>query len=440
MQLVSCDTCDDPLQYAPSVGRISVSNIKRTSVSLSATISSSEAKIIKEAGFIYAAPGATEKEVRGVLSGNTLTCDLTGLTIATEYTCQVYVSGGYNRILGPVETFSTSQYEDPQVTDVTKNGDATNNSLSVKAKVSDNGGGSLFKTGFIYREFDSENYDYLAPDVKDNRWTQAPATTQEEFSVVIMGLSPATHYEIYAFATTICGNEEKTAYSNQPALLETEAVGITTPVLGPTTAFDIAETSAKLSSYYSSDGGAPVTMKGFVYSSTVEEPTLDEASTTIVSTTAGNDISATLEKLEENKTYFVRSFAMNGVGTSYGEVTSFVTSLTVVAPKVSKVTEVDHASTTISVTASVTSNGNGTISSKGIFWYVEGDEANGTHINDMSEGFEISLTISNLNPESTICIKAFAINEMGTTYSEDVLKVTTDKKGPASTDAIFPSI
>jgi hypothetical protein len=71
------------------------------------------------------------------------------------------------------------------------------------------------------------------------------------------------------------------------------------------------------------DGGATVRFSGVAYSSTNEEPTIEDDTTR--TTVSDGVFTATLELLTPSTTYYVRAYATSSIGTGYGEVVQFTT-------------------------------------------------------------------------------------------------------------------
>jgi uncharacterized protein (TIGR02145 family) len=97
----------------------------------------------------------------------------------------------------------------------------------------------------------------------------------------------------------------------------TSTSGITTT----TTLSFITSTSGFIYGNISFNGGASVSSRGFVYS-TSSNPTL---SNTVFAIFGTGDFSGTLTGLSPNTTYYVRAYATNRVGTAYGNEVSFTT-------------------------------------------------------------------------------------------------------------------
>ncbi len=101
------------------------------------------------------------------------------------------------------------------------------------------------------------------------------------------------------------------------------------PVAGPvpvltTTAFsNVLLSTAKLSGNITSDGGTFVTKRGFCWSSSTQNPTIQND--TIVSGNGAGFYSGTIKGLKGQTTYYVRAFAINSNGTGYGSILNMAT-------------------------------------------------------------------------------------------------------------------
>jgi hypothetical protein len=99
------------------------------------------------------------------------------------------------------------------------------------------------------------------------------------------------------------------------------------PALASTTvASAIAGTTATSGGSVSNDGGSAITARGVCWSTTTN-PTIANSKTTESGTTGS--FSSNLTGLSISTTYYVRSYATNGVGTAYGSEISFNTTSTI---------------------------------------------------------------------------------------------------------------
>ncbi|PZV82154.1 gliding motility-associated-like protein [Algoriphagus aquaeductus] len=104
------------------------------------------------------------------------------------------------------------------------------------------------------------------------------------------------------------------------------AASFTSPTLTTSTATSITSSEATLNGNVTSDGGAAVTARGFVYSSSDNTPTLGEGGVIQVADGLGTGtFSEAVSGLSSSTTYYYQAYATNSQGTSYGGVVSFET-------------------------------------------------------------------------------------------------------------------
>jgi uncharacterized protein (TIGR02145 family) len=96
------------------------------------------------------------------------------------------------------------------------------------------------------------------------------------------------------------------------------------PALSTLDITEISPTSAKSGGTIISEGNTPVTSSGVCWS-TVENPTI--ADSVAANTTGDASFTCVLTGLTENTKYYVRAFASNSEGTSYGGQVSFTTTI-----------------------------------------------------------------------------------------------------------------
>ena len=138
------------------------------------------------------------------------------------------------------------------------------------------------------------------------------------FSTNLTSLSAATTYYVRAFATNSVG----TAYGN-----ELNFTTASVPTVTTTAITNITENSATSGGTVTATGGAAITAQGVCWSTTAN-PTISNSFTTSGTTTP---FTSNLTGLTASTTYYVRAYATNSVGTSYGSQISFTTSAAVPA-------------------------------------------------------------------------------------------------------------
>ena len=137
------------------------------------------------------------------------------------------------------------------------------------------------------------------------------------FTSLITELSCETTYYVRAYATNSVG----TAYGEQISLTTSNCFeGV--PTVTTTAASSITETSAQSGGNVTDDGGAAVTAKGVCWS-TSQIPTTSNSKTT--DGTGTGSFTSTITGLSCETIYYVRAYATNSVGTSYGEHRNFST-------------------------------------------------------------------------------------------------------------------
>ncbi|SDL38749.1 T9SS type A sorting domain-containing protein [Kriegella aquimaris] len=107
----------------------------------------------------------------------------------------------------------------------------------------------------------------------------------------------------------------------------------TAPEVTTTTPSSLGQSTATLGGNVTADGGATVTDRGVVYA-TSSNPTTSDTKVQISSGTGS--FSQSITGLTASTTYYVRAYAINSAGTSYGSQKSFTTSAA--APTVTSVT------------------------------------------------------------------------------------------------------
>ena len=135
------------------------------------------------------------------------------------------------------------------------------------------------------------------------------------FSGIITGLTPYTTYYVRAFAI----NKAGISYGNEVQFTTNNAVKATLTTL---TLTSITLTNAVTGGNITDDGGAVITSRGVCWSIN-EEPTTEDAITS--DGTGTGSFTSNLTDLEPGTTYFVRAYAVNSAGVTYGNQLSFTT-------------------------------------------------------------------------------------------------------------------
>jgi uncharacterized protein (TIGR02145 family) len=206
---------------------------------------------------------------------------------------------------------------------------------------------------------------------------------------------------------------------------KTEPV-ITIPVLSATKAVtDITQTTASSGGKVTSDGGSAVTARGVCYGKS-PEPNISGSKT---ENGAGvGDFGSSLTGLEANTTYYVRAYATNPKGTSYGVGVSFNTlEIPVTIPILGSTTSaINITQTTATSGGIISSAGNGIITARGVCW---GTSPEPTISNAKSEDGEgkgsFISNLTGLMEGTTYYVRSYATNTAGTGYGSQTSFTTS---------------
>ena len=139
----------------------------------------------------------------------------------------------------------------------------------------------------------------------------------QTFSVTANGLSAETKYYYRAYLVL---NAIQYEYGDTKSFKTEDALF---PTVTTTEVTNVSFSSATCGGNVSDDGGATVTERGICYSASEPFPTIRNSK---VSGGSGKGaFIVNLSSLKENTTYYVRAYATNAKGTSYGDVKSFKT-------------------------------------------------------------------------------------------------------------------
>lgn len=150
------------------------------------------------------------------------------------------------------------------------------------------------------------------PTLESNAGKTTDGTGTGNFSSNLTDLTPNTTYYVCAYATNSVG----TNYGTETNFKTLDGV----VALRTSTISNITLTTATGGGSITADGGAPVIARGVIWGIT-RNPTLDNnAGKTNDGMGTGNFTSG-ITRLTPNTTYYVRAYATNSVGTTYGNET-----------------------------------------------------------------------------------------------------------------------
>ena len=304
----------------------------------------------------------------------------------------------------------------PSVSAVSVN-DIGSDFVVISAEITSDGGAEVKERGVVWAK-------ETRPTI-DNAFFTSEGTGTGEFTSTISNLESETQYFIRAYAT----NDVGTTYGPEINITTNEAQTVDPPLVTTVKVEEINETSAAVIGNLVSDGGGTVTVKGFVWDID-NHPDINLETKTAYDGNPG-EFSDTITELQPGTMYYVRAYAVNESGIAYGEVIGFTTEeiQTIDLPEVItvKVDEITENSTVVS--GNLISDGGGTVTVKGFVWDINNNPEIGleTKTENGSSLGEYSTNVDNLQPETTYYIRAYATNEVGTAYGEQLVFTTLNK-------------
>jgi hypothetical protein len=375
-----------------------VTSITGTTATSGGTISLDGGATVTSRGLVYGTSSlsSTFSVTSGTGTG-TYSIGLTGLTPATTYYVRSFATNSVGTVYGTETNFTTIAVE-PTVSATAVAASITGSSATSGGTISSNGGSTVTVSGIVWSTTST-------PTIALSTKTTNGAATGT-YTSSITGLAPATLYYVRAYATNSIG----TAFGPQN--------NFTTLAIAPTisataTVISITGTTATSGGTITVDGGATVTSRGVVWGTTTGSSTFSATSGTGTGTYPSN-----LSGLSIATTYFVRAFATNSAGTSYGPEVQFATPNT--ATVASTITSTITSSTAI--LGGVLSSTGGATTAIGIMYSTSSSFGtySTTTINANAVAGTYTTSISGLSELTTYYVKAFATNTAGTTYGPTI--------------------
>ena len=163
-------------------------------------------------------------------------------------------------------------------------------------------------------------YYSLSSNMSDSQKMAMKKVDESTYTAVLVNLKEETTYYVqYEALNAFSSTKDKNTYdfkTKKQVILPTVVTSAVT---------QITVSSAVMGGNITSDGGATVTERGVVYS-TSQNPDINDINNFICPCGSGTgEFTYTATTLKSNTTYYVRAYAKNEKGTAYGEQVSFTT-------------------------------------------------------------------------------------------------------------------
>ena len=293
----------------------------------------------------------------------------------------------------------------------------TATSAIVQGEIYSDGGAKITSKGVVW----SENPDpTVALSTKTDEGSGAAPYTSSLTNLV----SSKTYY-YRAYAT----NSKGTAYGTTYVLYTMNGVAS----LSTGSVSNIGAFSATSVVSISDDGGGVITSRGLCWS-TSPNPTLENFFTEDGSGTGS--FTSTMTGLSLATTYYVRSYAINAVGTYYGAQQTFTTRDGMASLSTGSVSSIGAFSATSVV--SISDDGGSAITSRGLCWSTSPNPTlENSFTEDGSGTGSFTSTMTGLSLATTYYVRSYAINAVGTYYGAQQTFTTRDGVASLSTGSPY---
>lgn len=247
---------------------------------------------------------------------------------------------------------------------------------------------------------------------EDNGATFGTAVTIATADYLSLGLNPRYGDIVAVYETG--GQVFATVYEGEI----TQAPSVDTDAVS-----DVTGTSATCGGDVVSDGGESVTARGVCWS-TSSNPTTSDSKT--IDGAGTGTFTSSMTGLSLGTTYYVRAYATNSKGTSYGAEKTFTTSSNS-TPTVTTTVVSDITTTGASSGGNVTDDGGASVTARGVCWSTSSNPTiSDSKTTDGTGTGTFTSSITGLSPGTTYHVRAYATNSEGTGYGAEKTFTTED--------------
>jgi len=401
--------------YTPKVTTGSAMNVSQTTADITANVVSIGSGAVSQYGHCYSTtPNATianSKTSLGTMtSASPFTSSLSGLQKNTTYYVRAYATNSSGTGYSAEITFTTS--DSPTLPNITIQSatNITTNSATIGGVISSLGTSSISQYGHCWSTSSS-------PTTADMKTTLGTKTSIGTYSSSMSALLPGTTYYVRAYATNNAG----TTYSSEISFTTLPTPAPPTVTTGTTN--NITLTGAIVSGTITNLGTSNISDYGHCWS-TSQNPTVSGQKTSLGAKSTTGVFSSSLTGLDAKTIYYVRAYATNSEGTSYGNQIQFNTlSPTVPTLTTSAATNLTYKTATLN--GNLTNlGGDGMVISEYGFCYattpapttVNTKVVSGTNKTTIGA---FSSDVVGLSQNTTYYVRAYATNSEGPAYGAE---------------------
>jgi hypothetical protein len=242
--------------------------------------------------------------------------------------------------------------------------------------------------------------------------------TGKDFSVALEGLNPGNKY-FYCYSVNF--GTSKNLLTDVESF--TTLVGL--PVVKTIKVQPDGDAGCQVACNATSDGGSSIIERGICWN-TSGNPSINDHAIADEHNGLGEYV-CHVSGLSHNTTYYIRAYAKNSIGVSYGEVMQFELVIEETLPEI-QTTSVSGITATSAVCGGiVTAEGSSSVTRRGVCWSTTPIPTTSSNHLDSGIGLgEFSVTLTGLTPNATYYVRAYAANESGTNYGAEESFVAKD--------------
>lgn len=402
----SCKDEEEPIAL-PIVATLGANNITTSTANSGGIVSEDGGGLVTERGICWdTITNPTVDLLSKTIDGDgvgSYTSSLNNLISGTKYYIRAYAVNEAGTAYGNEVSFNT--VNSTAIISTSEISNITSNSATSGGTISHNGGSFIINKGICWGKDKNPVID------KDSITENGNGI--EEFISQMLNLDPGCKYYIRAYAINSIG----VSYGNEMNFETSKEL----PNISTKEVSNITSTSVNCGGILNSDGGDEVLETGICWSLSTN-PTVENLK--IVSNSQDENFDLTITGLEIGTKYYMRAYATNSVGTTYGNEVNFTTIgyATIETNQVSDITKYSFI-----VDGNIIDNGGSYIIACGICWDINPNPTieleTKTELNGITEIF--STTAYALSPNTKYYVKTYVINEVGVSYGEEI-SVTTN--------------
>ncbi|MCR5040274.1 MAG: hypothetical protein K6A94_13185 [Bacteroidales bacterium] len=390
----------------PKVKTVEITDVTRTTATVIGEVTDDCGAEVTERGICWSTnhnPSTNGSHLNSGTGTGTFSIEISNLEVGEAYFVRAYAININGTAYGEELDFVTGDAVKPTVTTA----EVTNidwRTATGGGEVTDDGDATVTERGICW----STSHD---PEVSGDHASNGTGTGS--YTVNITGLTAGTTYYVRAYAKNIAGLN----YGNEVSF---DAKAPELPVVTTNTVTDISWTTAIGGGNVTSDGGTEVTERGICWG-TSHNPDLNNGFSHLAASSASTgSFTCSLTGLNPNTKYYVRAYATNSKGTSYGDEKDFTTQA-LQKPTVTTSQVTDVTQTTATGGGNVTSDGGDPVTERGIYFGTSPNPAaTGTKLVASSAGTgSFTCTMTGLVEGTTYYVCAYATNGQGTSYGSE---------------------